>query len=311
MADWKNRFITGSILIPSILILVQYDFTIKILAHVVVFLSLKEYQKMITTILKMHSSESEHYFIDKMGSDMLVFVPPHLTMFVVSAYPSETLLHVFLLLAVGIYSGLRINQFVSYIYMLIARGKESFEKDPYLEKKAFILAFLQMAADVFGFLAFAYPLNYAFLLLNYKDGIGYILLWLIAAWQTDNGALFIGSLIGKTKFSPLISPKKTWEGVSGGVFLSVVSVFIFSLFKREDNIYVPFIATKHYLFISVIIACASIFGDFIESFIKRAANQKDSGTLLPGHGGMLDRMDSLVLTAPVVYFYGKLVIGIF
>jgi len=111
--------------------------------------------------------------------------------------------------------------------------------------------------------------------------------------------------------SPLISPKKTWEGVSGGIFLSVFSSLIFSMFKYTGSIYVPAIATKHFLIMSLIMSVASIFGDFLESFIKRAAHLKDSGDMFPGHGGMLDRMDSLAITAPIVYFYGKMVLGVF
>jgi len=295
-----------------IVILVQYSFTVRVLLHVVVGLSLKEFQKMVTIILKLHSSASEHHFIESsMGSTLLVYIPANFVMLVSHYFQSESATHIALIVAVSMYAALRIHQFITYVHLLHSRGKEMYEKDPFLERKAFVLAFLHMSADVFGFIIFAFPLNYALLMLSHKEGLGFILLWLIAAWQTDNGALFIGSLIGKNPFSSLVSPKKTWEGVSGGIFLSVVSTLIFSLFKSVDTIYVPNISTKHYLIMSLMIAVVSIFGDFLESFIKRAANLKDSGNLLPGHGGMLDRMDSLALTAPIVYFYAKLVLGIF
>jgi len=188
--------------------------------------------------------------------------------------------------------------------------KESLQQDPVLDRKIFVLTFLQMGADTLGMILFVYPLTFTQLMNNDLDNrIAYLLLWFVAAWQTDNGALFLGALIGKNPFSPQVSPKKTWEGVAGGIFLSVFSSFVLSLFKSPTNQYIPFWPTKHYLFVSLLVSFVSLLGDYLESFIKRAANAKDSGNLLPGHGGMLDRMDSLAVTAPVVYFYSKLIVN--
>lgn len=100
----------------------------------------------------------------------------------------------------------------------------------------------------------------------------------------------MGSMFGKTLFCPKISPNKTWEGVSGGIFLSVFSSLILSQINFLSFITLTDLHTKHFLIISLIVSIASIFGDLVESFLKRVGDLKDSGTLFPGHGGILDRV---------------------
>ena len=97
-------------------------------------------------------------------------------------------------------------------------------------------------------------------------------------------------MFGKNPFCPKISPNKTWEGVSGGIFLSVFSALILSQVNFLSLITLEALHTKHFLIISLIISAVSIFGDLFESFIKRVADVKDSGKTFPGHGGILDRV---------------------
>jgi phosphatidate cytidylyltransferase len=113
-------------------------------------------------------------------------------------------------------------------------------------------------------------------------------------WVNDTMAYIIGSLIGKTQLSK-ISPKKTWEGTMGGVVLTI-AVAGFIAWKFDFPIWLLVIG-------SGIVAIAAIFGDLLESKLKRMANVKDSGSILPGHGGFLDRFDSLLLAVPFVWLY--------
>jgi len=133
------------------------------------------------------------------------------------------------------------------------------------------------------------------------SGGGNLLIWFTAAWQCDNGCLFLGKLIGKHKCTPYISPGKTWEGALGGYLLCAFSLWIYSWFANMWII--PNIHGWHVLGITAVAATASIVGDMGESFLKRGSRLKDSGDFFPGHGGMLDRIDSIALSCPAVYYY--------
>lgn len=126
-------------------------------------------------------------------------------------------------------------------------------------------------------------------------------LWLImVAKFCDMGALLTGLAIGKHKMSPLISPKKTWEGAVGGVLFSMATGATFAYFARDafPAHMTPLVAA----FIAAPIAVLGIVADLVESVIKRRANAKDSGATFPGIGGMFDLSDSILLAAPVGYF---------
>ena len=132
-----------------------------------------------------------------------------------------------------------------------------------------------------------------------------IFVWLvvITAFGTDICAYFTGVTMGKHKLCPKISPKKTWEGAIGGVLGSVILSGIFGLiFVR------PFIV--HCLIIGFIASIVSMFGDLTASIFKRKMGIKDYGNLIPGHGGILDRFDSVLFTGPVIYYYVTLVLCI-
>ena len=108
-------------------------------------------------------------------------------------------------------------------------------------------------------------------------------------------AYIVGSLIGRTPLSS-ISPKKTWEGTLGGIFLCVVAVTLFGIYVLNGEAW-DFIA------ISSIAAIAGTFGDLLESKLKRLAGVKDSGQIMPGHGGFLDRFDSLLVAVPFIWIF--------
>ena len=125
-----------------------------------------------------------------------------------------------------------------------------------------------------------------------------VLLMFTLTWTFDSFAYLVGKKIGKTKILPSISPKKSWEGFFGGfVFCILASSLSFFLFKEYFN----HISTLSYTLITIILPFSATTGDFIESFYKRKAGVKDSGTIIPGHGGILDRMDAFLITIPVIY----------
>lgn len=126
---------------------------------------------------------------------------------------------------------------------------------------------------------------------------------ILSIWINDTMAYLVGSFIGKTAFSA-ISPKKTWEGTAGGAILCVVVIGLLGYFIPVARV----VAVQHWIVIAAICAIFGTAGDLLESKIKRMANVKDSGSFMPGHGGFLDRFDSLLIATPFVYVYVKLFI---
>ena len=125
-----------------------------------------------------------------------------------------------------------------------------------------------------------------------------VLLLLVLIWAADSGAYLVGRAIGKNKLLPNVSPGKTIEGVVGGTLLSLGAIFIYVRFGFENT------AFEQYFFygvLSLVTTFASILGDLFESLHKRVAGVKDSGILLPGHGGLFDRIDSLTASAPIFF----------
>ena len=124
-------------------------------------------------------------------------------------------------------------------------------------------------------------------------------------WATDTFAYVAGRAFGKHPLAPSISPKKTWEGAVGGAVAAVVvAVGLKALF-------LDFLAWPHVLALALICGVVSQLGDLAESQLKRSVGAKDSGTLLPGHGGLLDRLDAMIVAAPLVYLYMAHVAGVF
>ena len=121
----------------------------------------------------------------------------------------------------------------------------------------------------------------------------------ILIWINDSFAYLIGSNFGRQKLFESVSPKKTVEGFLGGVFFSAIGSYF--IFKYTNNL-----EFSNWLIISVIVSVFGTIGDLIESKYKRQANVKDSGNLMPGHGGLLDRLDSAIFVAPFVYLFLKI-----
>lgn len=150
------------------------------------------------------------------------------------------------------------------------------------------------------------PFLFSHLLFIEKLKYGNIILWLpfLTAWFTDTFAYFVGVYMGKVKLCPKISPKKTVEGALGGIVgsiaLTTLSGYVFNMLGVD-------IAIVHYVIIGFLCSVASEIGDLAASYIKRYTGIKDFGNIIPGHGGIMDRFDSILFTAPVVYYYFTLI----
>lgn len=136
--------------------------------------------------------------------------------------------------------------------------------------------------------------------ISFVDGVTYKPLLLIALfatiWINDTGAYIIGVSFGKHRLFERVSPKKSWEGFFGGALAALAAGYVFSVF-------IPDLTLVQWLLFSQIVVVFGTFGDLIESLLKRTIGTKDSGNILPGHGGFLDRFDSMLLAAPVIFIY--------
>jgi phosphatidate cytidylyltransferase len=163
------------------------------------------------------------------------------------------------------------------------------------------------AQGLFGLIYIAYPLTLIPILWKQEDGIALILFLLLCVWTGDIAALYIGRAFGRHKLAPRLSPGKTWEGsiasIAGSVLIAGLLVYISDVLTARGNLILhisePIWQT---LLLAAILNVAAQLGDLLESAIKRGAGVKDSGTMLPGHGGILDRIDALLLAAPVLWF---------
>lgn len=156
-----------------------------------------------------------------------------------------------------------------------------------------LLGILYISLPLFCF----YLISFQGIFENYQWGA--ILGYFIILWANDIGAYFVGKKFGKHKLFERISPKKTWEGFIGGALFALIAAHFVSEYLLDFN-------KMHWLAISLIIVITGTLGDLVESMFKRSVQIKDSGTVLPGHGGFLDRFDGLFISAPFVFFYLQL-----
>jgi phosphatidate cytidylyltransferase len=163
------------------------------------------------------------------------------------------------------------------------------------------------AQGLFGLIYIAYPLTLIPLLWKQEDGPALVLFLMVCVWAGDIAALYIGRAFGKRKIAPRLSPGKTWLGsiasIAGSMLAAGVVIAISNTLTAHGNT-VLHIAEPLWqsLLLAAILNIAAQLGDLLESAIKRGAGVKDSGTMLPGHGGILDRIDALLLAAPVLWF---------
>lgn len=158
-----------------------------------------------------------------------------------------------------------------------------------------------LMAVFFSFFYVAVMLSYVYQIRCLENGLYLAFLIFICSWGCDTSAYCVGKLIGKHKMSPILSPKKSVEGAIGGVVgTALLTVIYLSVFRVQMNIETTQIAVL--AVISAIAAAISMVGDLTASAIKRNYDIKDYGNLIPGHGGILDRFDSMIITAPIIYY---------
>ena len=132
------------------------------------------------------------------------------------------------------------------------------------------------------------------------EGTYYIVFFIIVTKFSDMGAYLVGSLIGKHKMIPRVSPGKTWEGFGGAIVISTGASLLFAHLFRDHLVGM---SMMHAVVLGVMLSLAAVIGDLIESLMKREAGVKDSGSYFPGIGGILDLLDSLLFNAPLMYLY--------
>jgi phosphatidate cytidylyltransferase len=163
------------------------------------------------------------------------------------------------------------------------------------------------AQGLFGLIYIAYPLTLIPLLWKQEDGPALVLFLMVCVWAGDIAALYIGRAFGKRKLAPRLSPGKTWAGsiasIVGSVIAASIVIAIADALTAHGNTLLHISEPLwQSLLLAAILNIAAQLGDLLESAIKRGAGVKDSGTMLPGHGGILDRIDALLLAAPVLWY---------
>jgi phosphatidate cytidylyltransferase len=166
---------------------------------------------------------------------------------------------------------------------------------------------LDTALGLFALIYVVYPLTLLPLIKAHEDGTGLLLFLFLCVWMGDIAALYIGRNFGKRKLAPSLSPNKTWEGSAASVVASVgfgMGLYYLGQYLSTRGYTVLQISWPAWqmVLLAILLNCAAQLGDLLESAIKRGAGVKDSGALLPGHGGVLDRIDALLLAAPVLWY---------
>jgi phosphatidate cytidylyltransferase len=177
--------------------------------------------------------------------------------------------------------------FLIFIFELYTKAQKPFEN---------------IAYTLLGLIYVALPFSLLNYITTYSGAYSYEILFgfFFILWSSDTGAYLVGSAIGKNKLFPRVSPGKTWEGSIGGGITSYLVAFLISGWYTS-------ITRFDWMVIATILVVAGTLGDLVESLLKRSIDVKDSGNILPGHGGILDRFDSLIISAPFVFTYLYLV----
>jgi phosphatidate cytidylyltransferase len=168
---------------------------------------------------------------------------------------------------------------------------------PLLVETPILDSLRQGAIVLTGMLYVGLTLSYLVLIRLMPEGEFLLIFLLLITWAADTGAYYVGTLYGRRLLAPRVSPKKTFEGLVGGFIGATIIAFI------ARWTFMPEFSPLETVVLALFLTVAGLWGDLVESAIKRSVGVKDSGGLLPGHGGMLDRLDSLLFSAPAFYYY--------
>jgi phosphatidate cytidylyltransferase len=176
---------------------------------------------------------------------------------------------------------------ISLVWLLFRRSRER--------------AFQNWAWTIAGALYVGWMLSYWLNLRGLADGRNWVYVAMLTTFANDTGAFFIGWAWGKHKLAPTISPAKTWEGAAGGLISAIPAAIVIALVL---NVVSPFtFAYWQIILLGFLVSLFAQLGDLVESLLKRNVGVKEAGSLLPGHGGILDRFDSLIFVGAIVYYY--------
>jgi phosphatidate cytidylyltransferase len=206
-------------------------------------------------------------------------------------------------LAISWYAYFRAGMYVNFLLSLALLLMMTVE----LARRSVEQAVVQIAATVFGVLYVGWLGSHFILLrelprpagLDYALGARFVLLAIVLTWSCDTGAYFVGRAIGRTPLLPRVSPKKSREGAVGGVAAALIAGWI------SQRTFASYMSLSMALWMALVAALAGIAGDLVESLMKRDLQVKDTAHLIPGHGGTLDRFDSLFFSMPLIYYFHK------
>lgn len=179
-----------------------------------------------------------------------------------------------------------------FVNLILVKDLFTVKKIPLFESKRYIATTFYLSS---GFV-------FMMLIANFKNEFTPLLLLgvLILIWINDSAAYLVGKNFGRQKLFPSISPKKTVEGFLGGLFFACVASYFITLYTET-------LTFTQWLILAIIVSVMGTFGDLIESKFKRQAEVKDSGVIMPGHGGLLDRLDSIIFASPFIYLFLRIV----
>ncbi|MBC2846635.1 phosphatidate cytidylyltransferase [Winogradskyella flava] len=179
-----------------------------------------------------------------------------------------------------------------FVNLILLKDLFTFQKIPLFQTKRYITTTFYLSS---GFI-------FMLMIANFKNTFTPLLLLgaFILVWVNDSGAYLVGKNFGKQKLFPSISPKKTVEGFLGGLFFSCIASYFIAIYTETLN-------STNWLILAIIVSVFGTFGDLIESKFKRQAGVKDSGVIMPGHGGLMDRLDSLIFASPFIYLFLRIV----
>jgi phosphatidate cytidylyltransferase len=289
-----KRIATAVVLIPIVLALILRApvWVLAIVACIVALLTIHEFLKL-----------TESYGVAPMGWPTHLFAGVFFLMLAVSSGTDTPLLSTGKFLVVLGFSA----AIVPFIFLTRAMRGEDLRA-----------GYPAAAASVFAFTYIALPMGMLVQLRQQWAGAFYLLYLLLVVWAGDIFAYFVGKSVGRHLMAPRISPNKTWEGAAASLIASVaVGWLLFhyalplsmallraGLIERRDGMFgLEQPAMVPVILLTILLNVAAQLGDLVESLIKRGAGVKDSGAILPGHGGMLDRIDALLFAAPVLWYY--------
>jgi phosphatidate cytidylyltransferase len=293
---WK-RIATAAILIPIVLLIVLRA-PVSLLSAVVAIVALLTTREFLQL--------SQHYRVQPLWKPTYVYVAVLFLFLALNAMSGKPLIATSsFMVAMGFSAVL-----APFVFLVIAMARSDFSA-----------ALPAAAASAFAFGYIALPLGFLVQIRQQWAGAILLVYVLLVVWAGDTTAYFMGRAFGRHLMTPRVSPKKTWEGAAGSMLGSLAVGWAFlsnaqpisaallqaHLIERRDGYFAlqpwPLLTI---LVLSAVINVAAQLGDLVESLIKRGAGVKDSGALLPGHGGLLDRIDALLLAAPVIWFYAAL-----